>query len=92
VFNNLNFTAALAPPDVESSDRRTVGKDSGGSGDKPAAAEKNHQKEVVIRLLEQLAHYVRGELKGRHDDFSLYWFHREVFDQNQNSTGFRIDP
>src|SRR5215470_18115447 len=43
-------------------------------GGKTAIAEKNHQKEVVVGLLEQLAHYAEANCKGNLTTFLSFGF------------------
>src|SRR5437899_2098209 len=72
--NNPNFTGAPAPPvDMATlkaaTDVLLAKIAAAADGGKTAFAEKRHQKEVVVKLLVQLAHYVEANCK---DDITIF--------------------
>jgi hypothetical protein len=69
IFNNSNFTGAPAPPVDQATlkaqtDVLSAKIAAAAGGDRSAIAEKNQQKDVVVNLLEQLAHYVEANSKN----------------------------
>jgi hypothetical protein len=76
VYNNPNFAPPQAPaPPVEEATLRAANAalaeaDAAAlDGGKQAITQRNHQKEVVVRLLKQLAHYVEENCK---DDMTIF--------------------
>ena len=72
--DNSNFSGAPAPPvDMPAlkaaTDLLAAKIAAAADGGKTAIAEKNHQKEVVAKLLVQLAHYVEANCK---DDITIF--------------------
>src|SRR5205823_12533462 len=72
--DNSNFSGAPAPPvDMPAlkaaTDLLAAKIAAAADGGKTAIAEKNHQKEVVAKLLVQLAHYVEANCK---DDMTIF--------------------
>ena len=72
--NNPNFTGAPAPPvDMgtlkAATDVLSAKIAAAADGGKTAVAEKNHQKEVAVKLLVQVAHYVEANCK---DDMTIF--------------------
>jgi hypothetical protein len=76
IFNNLNFTVPQAPaPPVDSAtlksanDVLAAANAAALDGGKKALAQKAHAKEIVVKLLEQLAVYVQANCK---DDMTIF--------------------
>jgi hypothetical protein len=76
IFNNPNFTAPQAPaPPVDSAtlksanDSLATANAAALDGGKKALAQKAHAKEVVVKLLQQLAVYVQANCK---DDMTIF--------------------
>ena len=76
IFNNPNFTAPQAPaPPVDSAtlksanDSLATANAEALDGGKKARAQKAHAKEVVVKLLQQLAVYVQANCK---DDMTIF--------------------
>jgi Fibronectin type III domain len=76
IFNNPNFTAPQAPaPPVDSAtlksanDSLATANAEALDGGKKALAQKAHAKEVVVKLLQQLAVYVQANCK---DDMTIF--------------------
>jgi hypothetical protein len=74
LFNNPNLTGAPAPFVDQATlkaatDLLSAKRAAAADGGKTAVAEKNHQKEVVIKLLEQLAHYAEANCK---EDMTIF--------------------
>ncbi len=76
IFNNPNFSAPQAPaPPVDSANLKSANDDLAAAnaaaldGGKKARAQKAHAKEVVVKLLDQLASYVQANCR---DDMTIF--------------------
>jgi hypothetical protein len=76
VFNNLNFAPPQAPPPpvdeatLKAANTALASANAAAlDGGKRAIAQRNHQKEVVVKLLKQLATYVETNCK---DDMTIF--------------------
>ena len=61
-------------------------------GGRKAAAQRSHQKEVVVKLLDQLAKYVQSNCKDDMTIFLSSGFKAQSSTKTKGSYGIRVDP